>query len=197
MHSISTLGWVSFILAILSYGFGAFAIVNGPARPSVISRFFWLVLSITNILSYLKIGAGSGIFLALANSIGSATIFLLSLRFGFLELKKTDWLAIIGSSMALFCYIFLKFKLIALAAGLLTHFISGLPTFKKTWRHPESEDLAFWALFAIASLFSLIGVLYQHKSFIYPAYFLLFDAGMTLLILLRRSHRFSETALVG
>lgn len=183
---ISLLAWLSFVLALLSYLSGAAATFRGQAHPSIISRFFWLCLSITNLLSYMHLGAGSGMFLAVAGSIGSLMIFSLSLRFGYLEFKRSDIITIIGAVSAFFCYIFLDIKLLALAAGLLTHFISGIPTYKKVWREPYSEDLTFWLLFAVASALSLIGVILQHKNLVYPFYFLLFDSGMTLLLVIQR-----------
>ena len=185
-YSLLILAWASFILASASYICGAIAIISGAARPSLISRFFWLILSITNLLSYISLGAGIGIFLSLASTIGSGVIFLLSIRNGYLEFKRPDVIAITGSCIALACYLFIQIKLIALMAGLLTHFISGLPTYKQTWKNPYSENLAFWVLFALASLISLVGVLLQNKNLIYPLYFFLFDAGMAALILLKR-----------
>ncbi|MDR3478770.1 MAG: hypothetical protein P4M14_12165 [Gammaproteobacteria bacterium] len=183
---ILTLGWISFFFAMLSYVCGAIGIVRGPAHPSMISRFFWLILSITNLLSYYKMGAGSGIFLALAGTIGSAVIFLLSLRYGYIEFKRSDVVAIVGACIALICYLMIPIKLVALSTGLLTHFISGIPTYKKTWRNPYAENLSFWFLFALASAFSLVAVLLQNKNMLYPVYFLLFDSGMTLLIIMKR-----------
>ena len=186
---IAFLAWTSFILALLSYLSGSVAILRGRAHPSVISRFFWLTLSITNLLSYESMGAGSGLFLAVANTIGSGVIFLLSLRFGssqFLQLKRLDIITIVGSSIALTCYLTVSMKVIALSAGLLTHFISGFPTYKKIWHFPDSEDLGFWLFFATASACSLIAVILQDKSVIYPLYFLFFDAGMTFMLLVRR-----------
>src|SRR5579863_3811987 len=117
MNTITILGWTSFILAMASYLCGVYAIIYRSVRPSMISRFFWLTLSITNLLSYISIGAGSGIFLALANTLGSAAIFFLSLRFGHIEFKRTDLLTIAGACAALLCYIFVSMKLIALVAG--------------------------------------------------------------------------------
>jgi hypothetical protein len=189
---ILTLGWVSFILAMLSYICGAIGIIRGPAHPSIISRIFWLTLSITNLLSYYYMGAGSGIFLALAGTIGSGVIFLLSLRYGYIKFKRSDVIAIVGACIALACYILIPIKLVALSTGLLTHFISGIPTYKKTWRNPYAENLSFWFLFALASAFSLVAVILQGKNMIYPVYFLLFDAGMTVLIL---KQRYSITTL--
>lgn len=183
---ISVLGWMSFFLAMASYLCGAMAIIRGPAHPSMISRFFWLLLSITNLLSYLKIGAGTGSFLALSNTLGSALIFMLSLRYGYIEFKRSDIIAVIGASAALACYLLLPQKFLALLAGLLTHFISGIPTYRKTWPNPYAEDLLFWLLFALASLLSLIAVILQGMNIVYPLYFLLFDAGMTTLILRQR-----------
>ena len=184
--TVTILAWTSFILALASYGFGAIAIIKKAASPSIISRFFWLVLSITNYLSYLSLGAGSGIFLSLAGTMGSGVIFLLSIRNGYIEFKRSDIIAIIGSVIALSCYLLIPIKLISLLAGLLTHFISGVPTYKKTWVEPHTENLPFWALFCIASLCSLIGVILQSKNLIYPLYFFFFDAGMAILIILKR-----------
>ena len=183
---IAILGWTSFFLAMFSYFCGAKAIIRGPAHPSIISRFFWLALSVTNILSYFHIGAGSGMFLAIANTMGSTLIFILSLRFGYIEFKRGDVITIIGACIALLSYLFIPHKMIALAAGLLTHFISGIPTYRKTWPNPYAEDLSFWFLFAAASLCSVIAVILQGKSLVYPLYFLLFDAGMTILIVRQR-----------
>lgn len=185
-NTLFIMQWLSFFLAMASYLCGSYAIIKGSARPSIITRFFWLLLSVTNLLSYIQIGAGSGVFLALAATLGSCMIFLLSLRFGHIEFKHSDIVAILGACVALFCYLFIPIKLVTLSAGLITHFISGTPTYTKTWRDPYSEDLSFWFLFAVASALSLIGVIIQDKSVIYPLYFLLFDAGMTLLILKQR-----------
>ncbi len=185
-YTVSLMAWASFFLAIASYICGSIAILSGSSQPSVISRFFWLVLSVTNFLSYLSLGAGSGIFLSLANGLGSAIIFILSIKHGYIEFKRADFVAIGGASIALMCYLLINIKLVALVAGLLTHFISGLPTYKRTWQNPHSENLAFWVLFALASFISFTGVLIQHKNMIYPLYFFLFDAAMALLIFCKR-----------
>ena len=76
-NTIFILAWTSFFIAFASYLCGSIAIIRGPAHPSIISRFFWLLLSITNLLSYLSLGAGSGIFLALAGYDGISDYFLL------------------------------------------------------------------------------------------------------------------------
>lgn len=184
--SVFFLASTGFILAILSYVSGCVAMWAGKSQPSIISRFFWLVLSITNFLSYLSLDAGSGIYLALSGLLGSAAVFFLSLRFGHIEFKRSDILTIAGACVALLCYLFVPIKLITLTAGLLTHFISGIPTYKRTWQNPYTENLPFWLLFALASLCSFAGVILQEKNMIYPLYFFLFDAGMVLLIMIKR-----------
>lgn len=186
IDTVSLFAWSSFILAIISYVFGCVAIYTGKAQPSIISRFFWLLLSITNLLSYFNLGAGSGIYLALSGMLGSASVFCLSLRFGYIEFKRADILTIMGACMALLCYLFVPIKLLALTAGLLTHFISGIPTYKRTWHNPYVENLQFWGLFALASACSIAGVILQEKNMVYPLYFFLFDTGMALLILIKR-----------
>lgn len=188
---IALLSWLSFGLAIASYLSGSLAIMKGSAQPSIISRVFWLALSITNTLSYFKLGAGSGIYFALAIVLGSFAIFLLSLRYGYIEFKRSDIFTIMGACAALLCYLFVGDKLISLTAGLMTHFIGGIPTYKKTWTNPYAENLLFWFFFAVSSACSVLAVVLQGSNVIYPLYVLLFDAGMCLLIVLQRQRPLS------
>ena len=72
--------------------------------------------------------------------------------------------------------------LINLSIGLFAHFIGGIPTFKNAYRNNESESTAFWSLFFIASLISLIASIGSPlRTMIFPLYFVGFDGLMILL----------------
>lgn len=79
-----------------------------------------------------------------------------------------------------------KAPLVNLGIGLLAHFIGAQPTYKRVWHDGSSESAAFWSLFFIASIFSVIASIGSPiQDIMFPIYFMLFDGSMTVLALRR------------
>ena len=77
--------------------------------------------------------------------------------------------------------------LINLSIGLLAHLIGALPTYKRVWEDGSSESTAFWSLFFIASIFSVVVSQGEPvQNMLFPIYFVLFDGSMTILSLRRQ-----------
>lgn len=71
-----------------------------------------------------------------------------------------------------------------LTLSLFAHYIGALPTYKKVWVDPKSESVAFWSLFFIARVLSmLIGISSPLTTNIFLIYFTTFDGGIMLLAL--------------
>ncbi|OIO44527.1 MAG: hypothetical protein AUJ41_02680 [Candidatus Pacebacteria bacterium CG1_02_43_31] len=73
-----------------------------------------------------------------------------------------------------------------LAIGLIITFIGGIPTYIKALKNPYDEDILFWLFFMLASLIAFYN---SDKStlsgYLFPLYFIIMNAGMTLLCLRR------------
>ncbi|MDF1757500.1 MAG: hypothetical protein P1U74_04300 [Legionellaceae bacterium] len=183
--TISLLASTSFFLALLSYAWSCVAMHNGSIKPSIISRFFWFVLSISNFLSYYSLDSGSGIYLALSGMIGAGVMSVLTIKHGHIEYKASDKIACAGACIAFLCYMFVPIKSVALISGLLTHLISGIPTYRRITETSKAENFTSWAIFAVASCCSLISVILEGKNVIFPLYFFIFDTAVTILIVLK------------
>ena len=73
-----------------------------------------------------------------------------------------------------------------LTIGLFITFIGGIPTYIKVLKNPRDEDIPFWLFFTFSSLIALYDSDRSTLSgYIFPLYFLITNAGMTLLCLRR------------
>jgi hypothetical protein len=170
-----------------SYIVGSKDIITGKYKPSIFSRVVWLLLAG---ISFAGVVASHGGFASIMLSAiflgGNAAICLLSFWKGTKGFGRLEYVCLAILVLSGVVWIVFKAPLISLAISLLAHFVGGAPTYRTVWRDPSSESAGFWSLFFIASALSLLAGLGQPwQSLIFPAYFTLFDGGMTFLSLRR------------
>jgi len=151
------------------------------------SRIIWLLVALNGLASVILLGNSSSvILLAVLGFLGSFLIFTLSLRkskalFGTTELVSTVLLL-----LCLALWVFIKIPFLNLAIGLIITFIGGIPTYIKALKNPYDEDILFRLFFMLASLIAFYN---SDKStlsgYLFPLYFIIMNAGMTLLCLRR------------
>ena len=174
------------LFTVASYFFGAKAIVENRYRPNVFSRIIWLLVALNGLASVILLKNSSSIILfAVLGFLGSFLIFVLSLRekasFGLIELISTVLLLL---SLAL--WFFVRIPFLNLTIGLVITFIGGVPTYIKALKDPYDENIPFWLFFTLASLVTLYNSDRSTLSgYLFPLYFLITNAGMTLLCLRR------------
>jgi len=175
------------LFTVASYFFGTKAIIENRYRPNMFSRIIWLLVALNGLASVILLGNSSSvILLAVLGFLGSFLIFTLSLRkskalFGTTELVSTVLLL-----LCLALWVFIKIPFLNLAIGLIITFIGGIPTYIKALKNPYDEDILFWLFFMLASLIAFYN---SDKStlsgYLFPLYFIIMNAGMTLLCLRR------------
>ena len=170
-----------------SYVVGCRAVLAGSYAPNTFSRVVWLLLAVISTAGVVVGDGGpaavllAGVFLA-----GNAVMCLLSLRrgtraLGRVELGCLGLLVVSGAVWVVF-----DAPVVSLAVSLLAHAVGGAPTYRAVWRDPGSESAGFWSLFFLASALSLLADLGRPPAaLVFPAYFVLFDGGMTGLSLRR------------
>lgn len=174
---------------IASYVVGCRDVVLGRYAPNRFSRIVWLLLAAISLAGVVASGgASSAVLLSGIFLVGNAAICALSFwrgSGGFGHLERAC-LAILGASVLV--WVVFDAPLIGLGMSLLAHLVGGAPTYRAVWRVPRSESAGFWSLFFIASALSLVADLgHPWRSLVFPAYFVLFDGGMTALALRRTS----------
>ena len=175
------------LFTIASYFFGAKAIVENRYRPNVFSRVIWLLVALNGLASVILLRNSTSVILfAVLGFLGSFLIFILSFRkskalFGPIEIFSTILLL-----LSLVLWFVARIPFLNLMVGLVITFIGGIPTYVKVLKDPYDEDIPFWLFFTLASFVTLYESNRSTLSgYLFPLYFLITNACMTLLCLRR------------
>lgn len=174
-HFLGVLGGILFAAAFCPY---VFTIIFSSTRPN---RAGWLIWSVNGSLlaaSYLKTSEHRDAkWLAIATAVGPFAVFLLALFKGEKGHTKLDTfcLAAVG---VLLCTLLLGLPIVSYIGTLVVDLLGALPTMRKAYKDPRSENRLSWSLWFSGSLLSLLAV--RELSFaalVLPVYYTI-GAGM-------------------
>ncbi len=163
-----------------SYVAGIWQMLRGKYKPNTFSRVIWLLLAINSTAGVvLSQSSPASVLLAWVFLIGNTAMCVISFwhgtrRFGYLEILCMTLLLV-----SAVLWIASPNPLLNLGIGLFAHLVGASPTFKSVYQNGKSESLAFWSLFFMASVFSLVASIGSPiSSVIFPLYFVVFDGTM-------------------
>ncbi len=174
------------LLASASYLIGFKAIFRGGYRPNLFTRTVFLCLAVNNLASVLKLGNQvSTTVLAWVTLLGSLLVFVGAIFRRAENLwGKTETISTILLIISFILWVFTDIPVLNLFIGLIAHSIGSLPTVVRAIKKPESENIPFWGLFALASIVALLSTTgHNFKDYLFVTYFCIFDSGMTILAL--------------
>lgn len=178
-------GQIATLITAVAYLPYIVSILKNKTKPD---RTTWSVLFLIGIITffaYRSVGADATLGVALVNVIGPFIIFLLSLKFGEGWKNKNDFKYLVLSVIAVILWQLYKSPLVGLIFNLLADSIAFIPTIKKSFLRPWTEDLLTWGIFAIGSIFNLFAIeQWRFEIAIYPLY-ILFAEGIVVVLLLR------------
>jgi hypothetical protein len=170
-------GWLGAIAGVLSLGGFLpywWAIWRGKTRPNRATWWIWSIVGIIIALSYRAAGAESTMWVPISYVIGPLGTSLFALKFGEGGWTKLDRICLVGVGIGLILWGVYRSPDLVLGINISIDFLGALPTIRKSFRHPEGEDLLAWALFTIANLLNLLAVdRWRWEIVIYPIYMFL------------------------
>lgn len=161
-----------------------YAILQGTTQPNKVG--WWIMSLICGMNVYFSVQAGSTAWVMPGISfLIMIAIAVLSLWFGEdVPMDATDKLCLKVSLSSLAFYAGLRFAevgqaaLFALFGSLIADFFGFLPTIRKSWRHPHTEDLASWAIALVGVLLNFGAIHWDkvdsllHPDLVYNGYIL-------------------------
>jgi hypothetical protein len=127
-------------------------------KPHIFTWFIWLITQGIATAGILHGGGGLG---AVELVIGTTLIFfvfLFSLKKGTTDIAKSDYLVLFASLVAVFIWLQLDSPLGAVLMVSAIDAFGYIPSFRKSWREPWSEQLLTWTLFTVGNFFSLLAL---------------------------------------
>lgn len=185
IHLIS--GYVAGVLSLLAYISYFVSIIRGTTIPN---RATWLILTIVGVLvslSYYSVGANETMWVPICNTIGAAIAFLLSIKYGESKWFTLDKVCIIISISSVIMWSLTKTAIIVLLINIFIDFLGVLPTIKKSYLNPRSEDYLPWLITTISCIINIFAIQdWKFSIFVYPIYMVVFNGIITVPLLLFR-----------
>jgi hypothetical protein len=181
-------GKVAGIVSLAAYGPYILAILRGKTRPNRASWWIWTVVGFMLGTSYYCSGADHTLWAPVSYAIGPIATAILSIKYGEGGWTRFDRCCLLGAGVSVALWWTFGSPLIALLINLLIDFMGALPTIRKAYQEPESEDRVAWTLFVAGNLANLFAVeRWTFSIAAYPIYMLLCNGLITTLVFVRRT----------
>ena len=189
-------GWLAGTISFVATARYIVAILRGGTRPN---RATWWILTLVGGLvavSYLASGARHTMWIPVSYVVGPLLVALLSLRFGEGGWTRFDRYCVVSALLGALVWMISESSFAALQCFLVIDFVGLLPTFRKSYLDPESEDRWAWLLAAIAAAVNLLAVERWEASIaVYPVYIVVGNGAIAALLFLPQKVRLGRIRL--
>ena len=159
MYDIASIaGKLAGIISLAAYVPYILSILRKETKPNRASWIIWAIVSTIIALSYREAGASYAFLAPVGYVIGSTIVFILSIRHGVGGWTPFDRKCLIGAAISLVVWRIFDSPMSALLINLFINLLGTLPTARKAWYQPETEDKVFWILVSLGSIVNLFAV---------------------------------------
>jgi len=115
-------------------------VVKEKVKPHPYTWFVWSIVSCVVFFGQVAKGAGIGAIPTAVSEIFTLIIFLFSLKYGFKNPPKIDRYFLYAAILGLIPWIITKDPTLSVVTVVSIDLIAFIPTLRKTYCHPKSED---------------------------------------------------------
>lgn len=185
-HAIA--GVLASVLAIAASIPYIITVIQGKTKPHLFSWLIWFLINVIAFSAQIADGAGPGAWVTLTSALAALFVFILSLRiYKSLEITRSDWIAFGLSLAGIPLWIATKEPLAAAVTVTIVNLLAYVPTIRKVWHAPHSENGLSFVLHTSkwgAGIFGLAQ--FNLTTLVYPVVIGLANAITTILIYYRR-----------
>lgn len=168
----------------------AVATVRGRTEPNRVTWFLWAAAPLIGFFAQLDSDIGLPSVLTLSAGLGPLTVLLAS----FINRRSTARVSVFDlacgtvSGIAIVVWLALGEAPLAVLFAVGADAVGAVPTVRKAWRNPDSENAVFYVLVGVnASITLLTLVHWRPETWAFAAYMLTLSLTMTTIIGLRRA----------
>lgn len=167
-----------------------FSFYKGRTKPHAFTWLAWSLIGFMQFIAMHEVNAGAAAWVHLSASGIYMLIALAAFRWGDLERKTTDYVALGLCLVAGACVFYLENYLLTLLVALFADVLAYIPTVRKIWARPHQEASSAYWLGGLMYCFALLALdSYSFTSMVTPVSLLLISVGTALLIHWRGAFR--------
>ncbi|MBW0102174.1 hypothetical protein [Pseudonocardia sp. KRD291] len=136
----------------------AVATMTGAAQPNLVTWVLWAAAPLIGFLAQLDAGVGLPAVLTLAAGVGPLVVIVAALatRHGRARIGSFDVACALIAGLALAVWLGFDAAPVAVIFAVGADAAAALPTIRKAWRDPDSENLLFYVLVGIGATITLL-----------------------------------------
>jgi hypothetical protein len=151
--------------------------LQGKTKPNRATWWVWGINGSVLCLGNLAVDADYTMLPLIFAVVAQLCIAILSIKYGEGGWNRFDRRCLIASSISFILWRILTYDIIAIIFPILIDILAALPTLKKSYYEPETEDLLTYILYTVGGFFTVLAI--QAWSFeiaITPLYVFLINA---------------------
>jgi hypothetical protein len=174
------LGSIFTVLCFIPY---IITTLKGKTKPNRATWWVWGINGSVLCLGNLAAGADYTMLPLVCAVVAQLYIAILSIKHGEGGWNRFDRRCLIASGISFILWRILNYDIIAIILPLLIDILAALPTLKKSYYEPETEDLLTYILYTVGGLFTVLAIQdWSFKIAITPFYVLLINVVIVLLL---------------
>jgi hypothetical protein len=181
------LGFVTLVIAVISYSFYFRNIYLGLTKPHAFSWFVWSVISGIAFFAQISENGGAG---AWVTGFTAVVCFVISVLASFKAsepFKVFDWVSLFAALGALILWYYSNNPTWAVVLVSIVYALGFLPTYRKAFYKPEQETAITFALNAFKFAISIVALdSFSVSTWFYPLTLVVLNFCFVVMLVIRR-----------
>lgn len=162
-------------------------IFKGRVQPHTYTWFVWTVVTGIVLFGQITKGAGVGALPTAASGVFTLAIFLLSLKYGFKKVTRTDTLFLLLALAGLIPWALTSDPTMSVVVAVSIDVIAFLPTLRKTWLEPKTETPLLYGTNVVRHILALFSMqAYNVATTLHSIAMITTNSAMTLVLVFRK-----------
>ncbi len=162
-------------------------VLRGRVKPHAYTWFVWSVVSGIVFFGQVAKGAGIGALPTLASEIFTIFIFILSLKYGFKGVTRSDTFFLVCALLGLIPWLLTKDPTVSVVIAVCIDLIAFVPTLRKTWMEPKTETPILFGSNVLRHVLALLSLqAYNIATTLHSISMVTLNTAMTLIILFKK-----------
>ena len=175
-----TLGIITILIVISQVYLYFRSIVRWETKLHVYTKLIWLILTWIGFIIQMQAWGWPWAWVLWATSLTQFVSILLWLKYGISSITKFDTCLLVLALLCIPVYLWVEDKIYALIFVIFIDFLWYIPTYRKTFQNPYTENILVWCISNTKYFIAMLALTqYSFYTLAYPMF--LFWANMVLI----------------